>query len=118
MLTKKGFTALVPEDDFPPGSASTYEVAYLKKKMIDLAFIFPESPGSTTEFGQFLDDPIIAPKLIVLVPRRYHPIYGNQGGYLSDAYMKHIANYGHVYAFDESGKTAFPKSSVTILKIC
>ena len=118
MLTRHGFTALVPEDDFPRGSPSTYEAAYLRDEAIDVAFIFPESLGSATEFGQFLDDKIIAPKLIVLVPRPYHPIYGERGGYLSDAYMKHIAQYGHVYAYDESGRSAFPKSSEIIFKIC
>jgi hypothetical protein len=117
-LSREGFTALVPEDDFPPGSLSTYEVAYLRTESIDIAFIYPESLGSATEFGQFLDDDIIAHKLMVLVPHRYHPIYGDRGGYLSDAYMRHLAKYGHVYGFDESGQSPFPKSYDIILKIC
>jgi len=113
-----GIVALVPEDDFPKGAPSTYEIEYLKKPIIDLAFIYPESPGSTTEFGEFLNDASIAPKLRVLVPRRYHPIYGVNRSYLSDAYLKHIVRYGHVYAFDESGRSHFPRSREIIVRIC
>ena len=118
MLRMHGFTALVPEDDFQSRSPSIAEIAYLREKIFDLALIFPESFGSATEFGQFLEIPIIAPKMVVLVPQRYHPIYGGRSGYLSDAYMKHLAKYGHVYAYNDSGRSAFPRSSEIILKLC
>jgi hypothetical protein len=115
---KYGIVCLVPEDDFTRGSPSIYEAEYLRNPVIDLVFIYPESPGSTTEFGEFLNDATIAPKLRVLVPRRYHPIYGVDRGYLTDAYMKHLAKYGHVYAFDESGRSHFPRSMDIIVRIC
>jgi hypothetical protein len=113
-----GIICLVPEDDFPKRSPSIYEAEYLRKSIIDLVFIYPESPGSTTEFGEFLNDTTIAIKLRVLVPYRYHPIYGLNRSYLSDAYMKHETRYGHVYAFDENGESDFPQSMDIIVRIC
>jgi len=117
ILKTNDVTALVPEDDFPRGFPSIVEIAYLRNVLFDLAFIFPESWGSATEFGQFLEDSIIAPKMVVLVPWRYHPIYGQRGGYLSDACLKHLAKFGHVYAYNERGQ-AFPRSSEIIVKLC
>lgn len=111
ILEKDGILTLVPEDDFAPDAApSLTEEAVLEKADVDLIFINVESWGSATEFGQFHDKRSIAQKLRVLTFYEYHPIYGASTSYLTDLYLIHMVKYGHVYAYDDNGRSVFPTS--------
>ena len=82
---------------------------------MDLIFINVESWGSATEFGQFHDKKDIAPKLRVLTPYEYHPMYGSSTSYLTDLYLTHVVKYGHVYACDDSSRSTFPTSEKIVI---
>ena len=117
-LEKEGILALIPEDDFAPDVApSITEEAILEKADVETIFINIESWGSATEFGQYHDKEGVAPKLRILVPYKYHPLHGTCSGYLMDLYLSHIVKYGHVYAYDDSGRTAFSTSEKIIMKL-
>ena len=117
-LEEVGILSLVPEDDFAPDVApSLTEEAILERADVDLIFINVESWGSATEFGQFHDKRNIAPKLRVLTPYKYHPIYGSSTSYLTDLYLTHTVKYGHVYAYDNSSRSAFPTSEKIVITI-
>lgn len=117
-LEKEGILTLIPEDDFAPDVApSITEQSVLEKSDVDIVFIDVESWGSATEFGQYHDKEGVAPKLRILVPYRYHPLYGTSASYLTDLYLTHTAKYGHVYAYDDSERTAFPTSEKIIMKL-
>ncbi len=115
-LEKMNIITLIPEDDIPEElSPSLLEEAILTKSDIDLIFVNVESWGTATEFAQFHDKHEIAYKLRVLVPAEYHPIYGREGGYLTDLYLTHLTLYGHVYAYGNGER--FPKPEKIILTI-
>ncbi|MEM0313264.1 MAG: hypothetical protein QXQ41_01780 [Candidatus Bathyarchaeia archaeon] len=115
-LEDNGIIALIPEDDFPPDvSPSLIEEAVFKESDVHLIFINVESWGSATEFAQFHDNPIVAPKLRILTYYKYHPIYGSSKSYLTDLYLSHTAKYGHVYAYDDKQESSFPNSEAVIL---
>jgi len=118
-LKENGVIALIPEIDFPRGVApSLIEEALFKKPDVDLIFVDVESWGSATEFAQFYDNAIIAPKLRVLTYYKHHPIYGSSKGYLTDLYLSFIAKHGHVYAYrKEKEKIKFPTSQKIILTL-
>jgi len=117
-LTVLGIIALIPEDDFPKEIApSLCEEAMLSKGDIELAFVNVQSWGTATEFAQFHKNSTIAPKLRVLVPHEYHPLYGNSKSYLTDLYLTHTAIFGHVYAIDDARTSAFPPSRQVIMKL-
>ncbi len=116
-LEENNIIALIPEKDFPSDvSPSLLEEYVISKADVDLIFINVESWGTVTEFAQFHDKKFIAPKLRVLVPYKYHPIYGNLESYLTDLYLTHLTIYGHVYAYDNEKKT-FPSEDKIILMI-
>jgi len=115
-LEENGVIALIPEDDFAPDVApSLIEEAVLEKADVDLVFVNVESWGSATEFAQFYDNALIAPKLRVLTHYKYHPIYGSSKSYLTDLYLSFIAKHGHVYAYGEEEESKFPDSETIIL---
>lgn len=117
-LTASGMIALIPEDDFPKEIApSLVETAMLSKGDVDLVFVNVKSWGSATEFAQFHENSIIAPKLRVVVNNAYHPLYGSSKSYLTDLYLTHMAVFGHIYAVDEARTGPFPSSheAITIL---
>lgn len=118
-LEEEGILSLVPEDDFSLDDVapSLTEEAVLKKDDVDLIFINVQSWGSATEFGQFYDKRDIAPKLRVLTPYQYHPIYGSSVDYLTDLYLTYTVKYGHVYAYDDSSRSGFPTSEKIVVTI-
>ena len=117
-LEDNGILALIPEIDFPPDvPPSLIEEYILERSDVDLVFLKVESWGSATEFGQFLKNLRIAPKLRILTFYEYHPLYGSSKGYLPDLYLTHMAKYGHVYAYDDSKKSVFPSSEEVILTL-
>lgn len=117
-LEDNGIIALIPEDDFAPDVApSLTEEAIFKKADVHLIFLNVESWGSVTEFAQFHDDAIIAPKLRILTYHKYHPLYGSSKSYITDLYLSHIAKYGHVYACDDEEKSVFPDSERVVLTL-
>ena len=117
-LEKEGILSLIPEDDFAPDVApSSTEEAVLERADVDLIFINVESWGSATEFGQFHDKNNIAPKLRVLTPHEYHPMYGSSTSYLTDLYLTHMVKHGHVYAYDDSSRSTFPTSEKIVMTI-
>ncbi|MEM2827145.1 MAG: hypothetical protein QXH61_00850 [Candidatus Nezhaarchaeales archaeon] len=119
MLEEQGILSLIPEDDFVSDDVapSLIEEAVLERADVDLIFVDTTSWGSVTEFVQFHDKRNIAPKLRVLTPYEYHPIYGNSTGYLTDVYLNHVVKYGHVYAYDDEGKSVFPTSERIVITI-
>lgn len=105
-LFRKGFIAIIPEDDAPMDvSSSLYERSMLTDEELDLAFINVESWGSVSEFSEFHHDSKIASKLRVMVDPDYHPLYSSSKSYLSDAYLTHDAVFGHVYMSRRSDGT-------------
>ncbi len=89
----------------------------MERADVDLIFINVESWGSATEFAQFHDKKLIAPKLRVLVPYKHHPLYGTSKSYLTDLYLTHLAIYGHVYAYDDERESIFPTSEKIIVTL-
>ena len=122
-LGEKGIVALVPEDDLSADvAASLAEHDMLSSTDIDLAFVNVQSWGSAAEFAEFRADSNIAPKLRILVVRKYHPLYGSSGdaGYLTDSYMTHEAVFGHVYMYKLPGEDSIewiPRIDEIVLKI-
>jgi len=118
-LEENGVSALIPEIDFRSEVApSLIEEALFKKADVDLIFVDVESWGSATEFAQFYENAIIAPKLRVLTYYEHHPIYGSSKSYLTDLYLSFIAKHGHVYAYrKEKEKIKFPTSQKIILTL-
>jgi hypothetical protein len=108
--------ALIPEEDFAPDVVpSLTEEFIFKKADVDLIFLNVESWGSVTEFAQFHDDVIVAPKLRILTFYKFHPLYGSSKSYLTDLYLTHIAKYGHVCAYDDEKEGSFPSSERIIM---
>ncbi len=129
-LGERGITALIPEDDLSEdAAASLAERDMLSQDDLDLAFINVQSWGSAAEFAEFQADISIAPKLRILVERRYHPLYGasSGSGYLTDSYLTHDAVFGHVYLHrqplredgkeDQDSPAWIPATDEIILKI-
>jgi len=115
-LRRIRITALVPEDDFPPDiGPSVAEEAVLSDIDTHLVFLRIESWGSAMEFGQLRANPVVAPKLRVLVPPAFHPVYGARRSYLTDAYLTHLALHGHVYAAGATGRLRIPKPDDLII---
>jgi len=113
-LEENGILAIIAEDDLPKDlSPSLSEEYILKNSEVELAFINVESWGSVAEFSQYHRDQRIALKLRVLVRGKYHPLYGDEKGYLTDLYLTHLAVYWHVYAYE--GK--FPSCENIIMKL-
>jgi hypothetical protein len=117
-LEDNGIIALIPEDDFAPDvTPSLTEEFVFKKADVDLIFLNVESWGSATEFAQFHDDVIVAPKLRILTFYKHHPLYGSSKSYLSDLYLTHTAKHGHVYAYDDKKESVFPTSEKLIMTL-
>ncbi|MEM3590865.1 MAG: hypothetical protein QW702_02030 [Candidatus Bathyarchaeia archaeon] len=117
-LEENGVIALIPEDDFAPDIApSLIEEAVFKEADVDLIFINVESWGSATEFAQFYDKAIIAPKLRILTHYKYHPIYGSSHSYLTDLYLSFMAKHGHVYAYGEEDNFPDPEKIILVLSL-
>ena len=108
-LRRLRIIALIPEDDFPRDiGPSIAEEIVLSDDDTDLVFLYIESWGSATEFGQLRLDPRVAPKLRILVPSAFHPIHGSRRSYLTDAYLTHLALHGHVYAVGDAHRLRVP----------
>ena len=110
-------------------AASLSERDMLSQADLDLAFINVQSWGSAAEFAEFQSESDIAPKLRILVERKYHPLYGTSdgSGYLTDSYLTHDAVFGHVYMYrlqwrkdgkeEEDSPEWIPSTDEIILKI-
>lgn len=115
VLTRPGISVIVPEDALPDNMGpSLAEKALFSRNDVDLVFVNVESWGSAAEFAQFHEDRRIAPKLRVLVSARRHPLHGAATGYLSDLYLSHLAEFGHVYAIDGRNRVRLP-SALTVI---
>ncbi len=118
LLEERGMNAVIPEDDLPhEASPSLAEEAMLLRGDADLVFLDVESWGTATEFGQFHDRDPVARKLRILVPRSYHPLEGDRGGYLSDLYLTHVAVFGHVYPVSEEATLRAGSMQRTVLRL-
>lgn len=120
-LRERGVIPIIPEDDLSPTVApSLAERDMLSENDIDLAFVNVQSWGSAAEFAEFRTNGRIAPKLRVLVPREFHPLYSSAAGYLTDSYMTHDAVFGHLYmhAGKEKGiPNWMPTAEQVVLKL-
>jgi len=117
-LRRLRIIALIPEDDFPRNiGPSIAEEIVFSDDDTDLVFLYIESWGSATEFGQFRLDPRVAPKLRILVPSAFHPIHGSRRSYLTDAYLTHLAVHGHVYAVGDSHRLRVPTPGSLIITL-
>jgi hypothetical protein len=97
-LMELGNNALFPEElklVFP----ATEEQIIFRENDVDLLIILPEAWGSVSEFNTFSQNRKLALKLRIFVPKLYHPLYGSTSNYLTDAYLTYLAEYGHVYYF-------------------
>ena len=88
------------EEDFELEIASIEEKIILKNEEVDLVIIIPDSEGSAAELGVFSQDPLIRPKLRILVPHQYHPLYSGGDSYLSSLYLELMSVHGHIYPID------------------
>ncbi len=114
-LARQGVQTVVPEDDFPGEEApSLLEEEVFSGDSVDLVFVNVESWGSAAEFAQLRANPRIAPKLRVLVSPAHHPLFEGGSGYLTDLYLSHLAEYGHVYAVDGE-IPARPRSALAVV---
>jgi len=71
------------EEDFDLVIASLEETILLREDEVEKVIVIPASKGSAAELAQFTRDPKIRPKLVVLVPYRYHPWYSEKGSFLT-----------------------------------
>jgi len=111
VLDRSGIAAIVPEDELPDDMApSLAEKALFSRNEVDLVFVNVESWGSAAEFAQFHENRRIAPKLRVLVPPEHHPLHGGDRGYLTDLYLSHLTEFGHVYAIDGRARVRLPSA--------
>ena len=101
MLNQMGVIAILP-DELRMRYPHLEEEAVLAMPEINMIFIFPESPGSITEFTQLIGQPAVANKMRVLIFRRYHPLLRkSERGYLSHLLSHFMALYGHVYPYED-----------------
>ena len=115
-LARQGVQTVVPEDDFPDEEApSLVEEEVLSGGNVDLVFVNVESWGSAAEFAQLRANPRIARKLRVLVSPAHHPLFEGGTGYLTDLYLSHLAEFGHVYAVDGEA-LARPRSALAVIE--
>jgi hypothetical protein len=97
-LMELGNNALFPEElklIYP----ATEEQIIFQENDVDLLIILPEAWGSVSEFNTFSQYRKLAKKLRIFVLKQYHPLYGSDSNYLTDAYLTYLAEYGHVYYF-------------------
>jgi len=99
-LNDSGCLATTFEEDLELEYASLQEQIILREPEVDIVFIFPDSRGSAAELLQFTRDPVIRPKVRVLVPHQYHPLYMESESYLTSVYQELMATHGHVYPYD------------------
>ena len=104
-LNENGCLATTFEEDLELEYASLQEQIILREPEVDIVFIFPDSRGSAAELLQFTRDPVIRPKVRVLVPHRYHPLYMESESYLTSVYRELMATHGHVYPYDPKNET-------------
>ena len=102
-LNEENCLAATFEEDFNLTIASIEERIILKKD-VDLIFLIPDSPGSAAELALFAKDPIIRPKLRVLVPHQYHPLYSDSESFLTSFYWELMPDMGHIYPIDPTCK--------------
>ena len=89
------FSELLPD---PAGDVSEKTKEFAQARAADLVIILvEEAPGALAEAHDFCNDPKIAPKVYVLIPKKYQQGYSSQGAMrdLSDA-------HGGVYWYDEN----------------
>jgi hypothetical protein len=84
---------LTPPDEFFSARASEYQQALAAHLIIVLV---EGSPGALGELHDFCGDPKLAPKLLVMVPRRYEGGYSGQGALQDLDY-----GWGGVYWYDD-----------------
>jgi len=102
-LQKLGNNALFPEElrlEYP----ATEELILFQNEDIDLLIILPEAWGSISEFNTFSQNQKLSLKLRIFVPLKYHPLYGSNENFLTDAYLTFLAEYGHVYYFQNDNE--------------
>lgn len=99
-LNDYGCLATTFEEDLELEYASLEEQIILREPEVDIVFIFPDSRGSAAELLQFTRDPVIRPKVRVLVPHQFHPLYAESVSYLTSVYQELMATHGHVYPYD------------------
>ena len=87
-LNEEGCIATTFEEDFELEIASIEEKIVLRGGEVDLVFVIPDSEGSAAELGIFSQDPLIRPKLRILVPHQYHPLYSGGDSFLSSLYLE------------------------------
>lgn len=104
-LNDSGCLATTFEEDLELEYASLEEQIILRDPEVDIVFILPDSRGSAAELLQFTRDPVIRPKVRVLVPHRYHPLYAESDSYLTSVYRELMATHGHVYPYDPRNET-------------
>jgi len=92
------------EEDLELEYASLEEQIILREPEVDIVFIFPDSRGSAAELLQFTRDPVIRPKVRVLVPHQHHPLYTESESYLTSVYQELMATHGHVYPYDSKNE--------------
>lgn len=99
-LNEENCIATTFEEDFELDIASIEERIVLRREEVDLVFIIPDSEGSAAELGIFSLDPRIRPKLRILVPHQYHPLYSEGDSFLSSLYLELMSVHGHIYPVD------------------
>lgn len=102
-LKELGNNALFPEElelEYP----ATEEQIIFQEKDVDLLIILPEAWGSISEFNTFSQNQKLALKLRIFVPKLYHPLYGSSSNYLTDAFLTYLAEYGHVYYYQNNNE--------------
>lgn len=108
--------ATIFEEDFDLQVASLEEQIILKSDDVDIVFIIPLSEGSAAELGIFAKDTVIKPKLRVLVPFEYHPLYTEKESFLTSLYRWLMSDLGHIYPFDVTGEL-HPTPTHIVLKM-
>jgi hypothetical protein len=117
-LPVTGLSDWIPEIDFPKETGpSLVEPLLFAGDDIDLVFLYVESIGSSAELGMLQSDLLIARKLRIIVPGKYHPLVGDPAGFLQDLYMTHLAALGHVYPADGGETITAPSADELILKL-
>lgn len=92
------------EEELDLQIASLEETIILRQEDVDKIIVIPDSKGSSSELAIFARNGRIRPKLIVLVPYRFHPLYSDSESFLTSLYKELIGIHGHVYPFDLTGE--------------
>lgn len=102
VLNESSCISILFEEDFDLDIASIEEQIILRNDDVEIVFIIPSSVGSAAELALFARDPIIKPKLRVLVPYQHHPLYAKSRSFLTSHYLELMSELGHIYPFDPS----------------